>query len=372
MATVVVILLIVFGLKNKNTKDVPATGEPIKVGWVSDLTGPAAKWGAIEAAHLAVKEINDAGGINGRPLELIEEDGKCASKDAASAAQKLISIDKVKVILGGHCSPESLAIAPIAEAAKVVMFASMTSSPDLTKAGDYIFRDTQVSTKQSPLVADAAYKMGVKKLGIIYETTSYAKPIVEELKSDFTKLGGSVVLYEGFSPEINDFRSILTKLKNSGAEAVFISPQTQDKSNLIIKQAKDLGIKIRFMGNEVFGSQAGITELGADAEGLIFAVPPFDQTESKAKSFRDKYLSTYKVTELPFGIFTAESYDAVYIIADAIKSVGLDADKIKAYLYTVKDYQGASGPITIDSNGDNTRGYVLKTVKDGQIIDLKI
>jgi branched-chain amino acid transport system substrate-binding protein len=124
-------------------------------------------------------EINKAGGIDGKRLQIIFEDGKCTSKDALSAANKLIQVDKVKVILGGHCTPESVAIAPVAEKNKIVMLAGITSTPLLSSAGEYVFRTTSVSTVQSTILAEIAVnKLGGKKFAVIYEQSDFARPIV--------------------------------------------------------------------------------------------------------------------------------------------------------------------------------------------------
>ena len=111
LLVVLVVLIVSFVVRSKDH----ATAEPIRVGWISDYTGSFAKMGAAEAGRIAVDEINTQGGINGRPLKLIEEDGGCNPKIALNAAQKLITVDRVSIILGGHCSPETLTIAPLAE-----------------------------------------------------------------------------------------------------------------------------------------------------------------------------------------------------------------------------------------------------------------
>jgi len=129
------------------------TKGPIKIGFIGAMSGPFTKYGAFEAVNLAVEEINKAGGINGRKIILVAEDGKCDGKEAVNAVNKLINIDKIKIILGGHCTPESLAIAPIVEQNKVIMLASITTSPGLTHAGDYVFRTSPVSTVQSEIIA---------------------------------------------------------------------------------------------------------------------------------------------------------------------------------------------------------------------------
>jgi len=139
---------------------------------IGAITGPVAKYGSYEAVTLAVEEINNAGGIKGRKINLIAEDGKCDAKEAVNAANKLINVDGVKIILGGHCTPESLAIAPIAEQNRVIMFASITSTPSLTNMGDYVFRTSPVSVVQSILVANLSYNsLHLRKVAIVYEQT---------------------------------------------------------------------------------------------------------------------------------------------------------------------------------------------------------
>ena len=155
----------------------------IKIGFIGPITSSAAKYGSHEAVSLAVEEINQQGGINGKQITLISEDGRCDSKEAVSAVNKLISVDNVKIILGGHCTPESVAIAPIVEKNKVIMLASITTTPVLTPMGDYVFRTSPISTIQSDLIADLSYnKLGLRNFAIIYEQTDYARPIAEKLK----------------------------------------------------------------------------------------------------------------------------------------------------------------------------------------------
>ncbi len=366
-AIVVIILVIILGLymfKNKEDSE-------IKVGWISDLTGPVAKYGAYEAGTLAMEEINAKGGINGKPLKIIFEDGKCSGKDAVSAMNKLVSIDKVKVVLGGHCSPESVAIAPIAEKNKVLMLASITGSPVLTNAGDYVFRTTPVVTMQSILISNLAYqKLGLKKFAVIYELTDYARPLAETFKDNFTKLGGLVPVYEGYNPGTTDFRTILEKARSNGVDGLIILPQSPDAGYQLMKQIKELRIKAKLFGNDVAGNQKVVNSEPALYEGLVLALPNFDVVNNpKSKAFSDAYNARFNTTVLPYGIYTAESYDAVYIIADGIAKYGYDVEKLKQYLYSINGYDGASGKITIDANGDGVRDYFLKTIKGGKIVN---
>lgn len=345
--------------------------DTVKVGWISDLSGSTSKWQAYEAASLAVDDVNNAGGINGKKLELIVEDGKCDAKTAVDAANKLIDIDKVKIILGGHCSTESVAIAPIAEKNKVIMLASITSSPYLTNMGDYVFRTTSVSTAQAPVMSEYAYdNLSLRNMAIITAQADYPKPIAEKMRDEFTKLGGKVVLYEEFDPKTTDFRDVLTKIKNSGADSVFLSVSAPDSSLNFMKQAKEIGLHVKFLGNEGAGTPA-IVEKNPDLyEGFIMAYPDFDLNDPKTKDMVDRFRQRYNST-LGYGIWTAETYDTVFIAKDMITKCGeTDSDCMKNFLYGIKDYHGVSGNITIDSNGDGVRIYTLKEVKNGSPINI--
>lgn len=345
--------------------------QPIKIGWISDLSGPVAKYGAYEAGMLAVEEINQKGGINGRPIQLIAEDGKCNPKAATDAINKLIQVDNVKIVLGGHCTPESMNIAPIAEENKIIQLASITSSPKFSGIGEYIFRTSPVSIAQSALIADYAINNGIKKIAIIYEQTDYALPIAEKLKTEFTSKGGEVTNFEAYAPATEDFRTILLKVKSQNPEAIFISPQSPDAALLLIKQIKEIGLNARLFGNDVAINQAIIDKFPDKYEGFIGATPDFDTENPKTKTFIEAYKKKYNVQNIPYGIWTAETYDAVYIIADAISKNGEDVEKIKEYLSNIKDYQGASGTFSINEKHDGVRTYTLKTVKNGKLENYK-
>lgn len=340
----------------------------IRVGYISDLSGSSKKYGAYEAGKLAMDEINKAGGIDGKRLQIIFEDGKCTSKDALSAANKLIQVDKVKVILGGHCTPESVAIAPVADKNKIVMLAGITSTPLLSSAGEYVFRTTSVSTVQSTILAEIAVnKLGGKKFAVIYEQSDFARPIAEQFKSDIEAKGGAVNVYEGFGPDVNDFHTIVAKVLNAHVDGVMISPQRPDAGFNIIKQLKEYGVSAQLFGNDTVANAVLTKQSPWLFEGLIFAGPNYDIVNNPlSKKFNGAFIDAFGYVP-PYGIFTAESYDAVYIIADAIEKYGTNPDKIKKYLSNLKDYEGASGRITINEKHDGVREYVPKIIKAGGI-----
>jgi len=365
---IVIVVLIALVWGNKKT----VSNEPIKIGWVSALTGSVAKYGAYEAGMLAVQDINDKGGINGRKLELIVEDGKCSPIDAVTAVNKLINVDNVKVILGGHCTPESVTIAPIAEKNKVIMLASITTSPAL-QTGDYIFRTSPVSTTQSIMIADfAKNNLSKNKMAVIYELTDYARPIAEKVKEQFIKDGGDVPVFESYVTGTADFRTLLAKVKAANVDSLFLSAQTPDAVLNLMKQVKEMGLKVQLLGNDVAGNQAVIDKIPNLYEGFFLATPNFDVNSPKTKAFVDEYNTKYSTQTLPYGIWTAESYDGVIIAGDMIKKCGTtDTECMKKFLHNIKDYEGVSGKITINEKGDGVREYSVKVVKNGIITNYK-
>jgi branched-chain amino acid transport system substrate-binding protein len=344
----------------------PSTNDSVKVGWIGPMTGELAKWGSYEAALLALEDIKD---IGGRKLEIIFEDGKSQGKDAASAAQKLINVDHVKYILGGQCTRESLAIAPIAEKAGVVMIAAITSNPFLTTAGDNIFRITAVSTTGAEkMFKFAAQEKKLKSFAVLYEEADYPRPQADRFKSLVLEKGLTLTAYEGFMPGETDVRSILTRIKSAKPDAMFIATTSPDFAALLLRQIRELHLEILLLGNENTGH--AVNSAGADKgifDGIIFAASKYDPERPKAKKFLDKYRSRYHVDALPYGAYTAEPYDTVLLLADVITKCGDDVASVRKCLYGIKNYEGASGQFSIDSNGDAIRDYEILEVNGGQV-----
>lgn len=358
-----ILLMSVFVVTQTGFFIAQGSADTIKIGWISDLSGGCSKYGAYEAGMMALEEVNKNGGINGKQVELIVEDGKCDAKTSINAMNKLVNIDGVKFVLGGHATPESAAIAPIAEENEVLMLASITTSPVLTNAGEYVFRTSPVSTIQSKYIANLAYnKLGHKTMAIVYSQTDYTSPIAERMNEEFTGLGGKVIVQEGYLVNTTDFKTILTKISSLKPDAIFISAMTPDEAYNFMKQLKELNISSQVFGNDTL-SNKNIFEKGGLNEGVIIAGPDFDLNNPKTSLFIHNYKEKYN-SEVPFGVFTAECYDALFMLKEAIEKVGEDSTEVAKYLYTI-DFHGASGRIQLDEFGDGIREYKLKIIKNG-------
>ncbi len=344
-----------------------------KIGVMLPLTGDGAAYGLPiqRAVKISIDEINAKGGVNGKKLEPIYEDSKCNPKDGNAAAQKLINVDKVKVIIGGACSGETLGAAPITEANKVILFSPSATSPDITKAGDFVFRDAPSDAYAGVVSSNYVYNdLNAKKAAVISESTDYAQGLRRVFKENFAKSGGEIVADETYNPEDTDFRTQVTKVKAASPDVVYLVPQAPAKGILLIKQLKEAGVTTQLLTAEVLVGRNVIKENAADMEGLIGIEQKFDEKNPKAASLLAKY-KQQSGEEAPFPGYMSGVYDIVYLLADAITKNGYDSEKIRDYLYAVKDYDGAVGKITLDQNGDAVLDYTIEQVKNGQLVALK-
>lgn len=369
IVVVIAIVLILASLSKKGANTGMETG-PIKVGAVLPLTGDAAAYGepSRNTLMLALDEINKAGGVNGRSIELIIEDGKCNGKDASNATQKLVNVDKVQMIIGGFCSSESLASVSIAEAAKVMLLSPASSSPDLTGKSAYFVRDYPSDASQGKVLAALAYNdKAMKHVAFIQEQTDYAVGIYKAFNENFTALGGTTSKEE-FASTANDFRSQLSKLKSGNPDALFIDAQTPASAERIVKQVKELNWKVQlFFSDGVIGDPSFLKNNAVAMDGALAAEFGVDANNPKFKALADNYKTMY-ATELPYQSYMQTVYDALYLVADGVKEVGYSGEKLSSWFRTVKDWSGASGAITIGTDGDLVGGHVPKVIKGGVVM----
>ena len=329
--------------------------EPFRIGAMDALTGVGESYGnpILNAKLLAVEEINAAGGVNGRMLELIPEDSKCAAQDAITAYNKLTDVDRVKIILGTTCSGAMLGAAPLAEREGVIMLSASATSPDIAGAGDYIFRtainDLQLGQDTgNTLIAD-----GIHHLATITEATDYAEGARRTTVARFEELGGHVVAAESYASDITDFRTQLTKLINADPDAIFLAAQGEFSGGTIIKQVRDLGFEGPIYSEVVPTQPEALGIAGGGATGLKAIVPNPDLRTQTGKDFLSNYEAHYgTVATLPW--FQGSAYDDGYITAECLSQTGddQDSDGFRDCLYDLT-WSGAIGDgYTFDSNGD--------------------
>ncbi len=363
-SVLLVVLALVFVVK-KNTPDNLNT---IKIGVMAPLTGDGASYGepARNVFELAKDEINSSGGINGKNLEFVYEDSKCNGSAAVNAVQKLVNIEKVQFILGGLCSTESLAAIPVAAAAKVAMASSVSTSPKLAGISPYFFRTSPSDASQGQVDAQVAMQKGYKTVAVVQEQLDYPLGLYLAFDKNMKSLGGKTIV-EAFPAGTTDFRSILTKLKAVNPDALFLDPADAPTGERILKNLKDLGWRPKIIINEVIagdvvllGNYKNILEGAIGAEFVARLDNP--KFQHLLKAYKDKYGQ-----ELPYQSYAQNEYDLVYLLRDGLMQVGNNGQKLAAWSRTVKDWQGASGAITIKPDGDRDTAYSAEIVRNGKM-----
>lgn len=365
----VVLILIAVGFSFLAGEQEPAATGPVKIGFVGPLSGDAVSLGEPmrNAVELAAAEVNGRGGIDGRQVEIIYEDGGCNARDSLSAGQKLINVDGVVAIIGGLCSGELLAIAPLLEQHKVVALSPTASSPDITDAGDFVFRNNPSDTSSGESLASLVGREHTK-VAVLAESTDFAQAFKDVFTASFGQQNGTVVLDEDFSPDVTDFRSVLARVRESEAEALVVIPQTEVSAGNVVKQAGEIGLSIPILGAN---TMAGLGDLiGAAANGVTFVdLPALSRDNTRVADFLDSYQTQYGDPRFEF--YMGASYDTVYILAQAIENAGSDPEDIRDYLYGLTDFDGLIGTYGFDENGD-VFGFewVARQIQNGEIVDL--
>lgn len=346
--------------------DTSASGGTITFGWVAPLTGTAANQGQqlLDGANLAVKEINAAGGINGMMLELDPQDDKSDPKEAANIATKFTSDDRIVAVVGNYNSSCALAGFPIYNEAKLPMMTPGTSPVITEQHGPYCFRIAVTDAFQGKYVTEWIFEDGFSKPAVIYENNDYGRGLMEVVVEQVKTLGGEVPVNETYMlGETKDFTAILTKVKASDADCLFIAG-LYNEGALIAKQARQLGINLPLYSNEALFEQIYIDLAGEAAEGtkvcgLLTPTDPDPVVQKFVKDFEKEY---GKVA----GTFSAFGYDMTKLFAKAVQEAGTDGDSIAEYLRTMPEYEGASGKITFDEEHDAVRPTLKRLiVKNG-------
>jgi branched-chain amino acid transport system substrate-binding protein len=343
-------------------------GETIKLGFIGPLTGDASAYGIdpLHAMELAVDEINEAGGVNGAMVEIVAEDSRCTGADGASAAQKLIHVNEVVAIVGGQCSGETLAAAPIAEAAQVVMISPISSSPDVTEAGDFIFRDYPSDALKTKAMANYFEDEGFSSVAIISENTDFAVALRDALLGDLPE--GEVVFDELVEPNTKDYRTLVTRLSDEEFDVFVANGQTPAAIALMIQQFREQGMDQLVFSHDVADNTV-LLELAPDAsEGLQLISVPIIEDET---DFADKFVGRFGPALSNLG-YVGHGYDATNVLLEAIAAVGTEGSAIRDYLYDLEAYNGVVGTFSFDENGDVIGiPYVLREVKDGAFVNVK-
>jgi branched-chain amino acid transport system substrate-binding protein len=340
----------------------------IVIGVVAPMTGDVATFGQStkQGVELAIKQINDKGGINGKKVVMKAEDDRNDPVEAANAALKLITKDKVHGIVGSVASKCTLAAAPIAQQHKVPLISGTSTNVKVTQVGDFIFRACFIDPFQGLVMAKFARENLQKNTAaVLFDIgNDYTKGLAEQFKANFEKLGGTIVAYETYGKGDQDFNAQLTKIKSANPAILFL-PDYYNTVGLVAKQARAQGITAVFLGGDGWDS-ADLVKIGGDAvEGGFFSnhYSP-DSTSPEAQAFRAAYEAAYKATP---DALAALAFDAANILMDSIKRANsVDGTKIRDAMKATKDFKAVSGNVNFDAHRNPIKGAVIIKVQGGK------
>ncbi|MEK7554683.1 MAG: ABC transporter substrate-binding protein [Patescibacteria group bacterium] len=347
----------------------------VRIGVILPMTGDASSYGTSEyrALQVAADAINSTGGIDGKAVEFVLEDGKCDPQTAGSAAQKLVSIDKVKIIIGGACSGETLAAAAVTEPAKILLISPSASSPKITNAGDFVFRTYPSDVLAGKIAAVYAWgELDSRKAALMTEQTDYADGLRGIFRAAFEANGGTVVADETYETGSSDVSIQIEQIKKAKPDIIYFVPQTVNSGIALITSFKDAGIKTKLLTAEILLDRQAVAEHAEILEGVIGVEAAVDwEGNVEAKKLQEAHRAMFNGADP--GLFAAHAYDAMRLIDEALSATGIDpidTEKVRDWLSGVEDWYGAGGSITIDTNGDPVMGEGIRRIKDGSVVNL--
>lgn len=352
----------------------PAAGEPFVVGVIAPLTGEVAIDGQLtkQGLDLAVEEVNAAGGIDGRPIEVRLEDGACDPAATASAAQKLLTADKVIALEGAFCSSGTAAAMPLAARAQVPFVSALSTAADLTEQGNAWF--SRFAPTESLMAAQATpiliKELGIKKAAILTFNDDYGLSYAAAYESELKAGGVDVVSVENFGANTQDFAPFITKIRSSGADTVFVAADTGPEA-AVFKQMVELGLTgINKVSAQVAVSQSFIElATAAGAEGIYATTPYVSSSTAPANatfltSFKAKY-GTEPESD------AAGGYMTVQLFADALKRSGGEGGQALEDAIRATTLDTVRGQLTFDAKGQGYADFFIAQIKAGSITVFK-
>jgi branched-chain amino acid transport system substrate-binding protein len=348
---------------------VPEDKGPIVIGSIGSLTGPEATFGVStrDGIQLAVEEVNAAGGVKGRRIELLAYDTQGKLEESVSAARRMLSKDRVAVILGDVSSTHSLAIAELAQAAQVPMMTPSSTHPDVTRKGDYIFRICFIDPFQGQVMARFVRDhLKLERISILQDVkNAYSLGLSEAFTQAFTKLGGTIVSVETYSKGDTDFRAPLLRVKKDKPQAIYL-PGFYSEVGLIVRQAREVGLTMPLLGGDAWDSER-LFELAGNAslEGTYFSTHyspdhPTPVLQRVAPAYRARYGREIDAAAVL-------GYDAAKVTLAAMeRAATLSGPAIRDEIAKTKDFPGIVGNLTLDAERNPIKPAVILKIRDGK------
>ena len=364
---IIVLVVVVWGGFKLFGAKSDKTIEPIKIGAIFPFTGSSGITGesSKNGLQLAVDEINSQGGINGKDVFVIYEDSQSKTDIGLSAYKKIENIDKIKFVFTS-VSGVALAISPLANANKVIQIDVVSAAPLYSTPDDYTFRTGVNSYAFAGKMSELLASKGVNKIALLYINTEFGVGYKDVFNKEYTNTGGEIITIESFNQGDTDFKTQISKIKNSGAKALVLI-SSQKESPVILTQISQLKLSVPIY-TDVYAAELQDNLKISSSEGVIYIKPAINNS-TQFNLFKQKYLEKYGKNP---DFIAAQSYDGFRLLSKALKKCNKEQDTncIKNELYGIKDFDGVIGDkISFDINGDiQNRALETMTVKNGQFV----
>ncbi|NLO83588.1 MAG: ABC transporter substrate-binding protein [Clostridiales bacterium] len=368
-----IIILLIFSLVLAAGCSQAGGGDTIKIGVNYELSGKVASYGqsSVEGIELAIEQINEAGGVKGKKIELVKYDNKSEPSEATTLATRLMTQDKVVAVLGPATSGSFMATIPVANQNKVPVISGSATADIVTvdesgKVQEYAFRICFTDTQQGEGITKFALEnLSAKKAVIILDSSSdYATGLADNFTRVFEEDGGTIVAKEAYVAGDTDFNAIITSIKNKEFDVIFI-PGYYEEAGLIIKQARTQGIDVPILGADGFDSPVLLELAGAEALNNVYFSNHYSSADESAvvsdfiESFKKKYNKEPDA-------FNALGYDLARFVADALERVEkIDGESLKKALEETTNFDGVTGNFSVDENHNVVKDIIVIELKDG-------
>ncbi len=350
--------------------------EAVKVGAILSVTGPASFLGAPEARTLQmlVADLNAKGGVDGRRIDLVVKDSGGSPEKAISFARQLVDEEKVLAIIGPSTSGESIAVKPIAQEGKTILLSCAAAEVITTPVAPWVFKVAPKDSFAADVIFRRMKRMGITRIGLLSSNTGFGKAGKEQVERRAAEHGIQVAASEVYDKAATDLTAEVTKLKAAKVQAV-LNWSIEPAQSIVIKNVRQIGLEVPIFQSHGFANVQYARAAGAAAEGVLFPASRVVVAETLAAGDRQKpvvaaykqaYESRYKEDVSTFG---GHAYDAFTLLVNAIRSAGVDREKVRAAIEGTRGFAGTAGIFNFspaDHNGLDEDAFEMLTVKDGR------
>lgn len=355
-----------------------AAEKTIKIGALFSVTGPASFLGAPEekTANMLVEQINKAGGINGKKLELIVKDTGGSPEKAVSFAQQLIEEEKVLAIIGPSTSGETMKIKDLCEKNKMLLVSCAAAEVIVNPVAKYVFKTPQKDSQAITWIFNTMKEKGISKVAVLSSNDGFGDAGKKQLSEMAPAAGVEILLSESYDKQATDLTDLLTKVKGTPGVQAVINWSIVPAQSLVAKNMKQIGLDMPLFQSHGFGNPKYLEKAGKAAEGILFPasrllvvedLPDSDPQKSLLATYKKDYESLYKEDVSTFG---GHGYDALMLVVEGIKKAqSTDRDKVRDAIENIKGFVGTAGIFNFspeDHTGLGLDAFVMMTVKDGK------